>query len=233
MDTTTVYWGLFVRPDEFANRALLTKPPVRVISDLKDIYNPESKAFSCPAVRNKHKNTFVYKLPFDVSVSVRDGVYQSKHLNTGQRQSMYKGGFSFDIDYQLIFYSFEELLLETSPPYMHQSPWTALGHTPSGSFNIGRWFRPSAPNISVYPNIESIELNQSDPLIYYNFVTDKQVVLQQFFVTDYLFDIAMNLVNHKLVVPNEPLDSLYDKFEDGKIDTLVQREILDNLLGRS
>jgi hypothetical protein len=145
---------------------------------------------------------------------------------------MYKDGFSFDIDYQLIFYSFEDLLLETSPPYLHQSPWTALGHSPSGSFNIGKWFRPSAPNISVYPNIDTIELNQSDPLIYYNFVTDKQVILQQFFVTDFLFDIAMNLVNHKLVVPNEPLDSLYYKFEDSQTDTVVKREILQNLLGR-
>lgn len=231
MDTTTVYWGLFVRPNEFAERALLTKEPTRVISDLKDIYNPESQVFACPAVRDKHKNTFVYKLPFDVSVSnSKDAGYQSKYPNTTQRESMYKDGFSFDIWYHLIFYSFEELLIQTSPAYLHQNPWSALGHAPSGSFNIGRWFRPSAPNISVYPHIESIELKKGDALIYYNFATDKHVVLKQLFVTDLLFDTATGLAGHKFVVPNQPLDLLYDKFEGGKIDNLVQKEILENLL---
>jgi hypothetical protein len=230
-DSSIVYWALFVEPNKFAERALLTEPPKQVMSDLKHIYNPNSGVFRCPSVKEKHLNTFVYKLPFEVTVSTMGGTgFYSQYDNVTPRPPMYKEGFSFDINYQLIFYSFEDLMLQTSPPYFHQTSYSSLGHIPSGQFNIGKWFRPSAPNVSVFPKIDVFKAIKDDPLIYYNFVTDKRVVLKQFFLTDLLLNIALDSVDHKQFIPNQPLQDLYNRVTKGKVNKVIQKEILDNLL---
>jgi hypothetical protein len=115
-------------------------------------------------------------------------------------------------------------------PYFHQTSYSSLGHIPSGQFNIGKWFRPSAPNVSVFPKIDVFKAIKGDALIYYNFATNKRVILKQFFVTDLLFNIALDSVDHKQFIPNQPLQDLYNRVTKGKINKVIQKDILSNLL---
>lgn len=230
-NSITVYWGLYVDPLQFAERALITKEPIRLLTDLKDIYNPDSHIFLCPSVRNKHQNTFVYKLPFDVKVSTMNGTtFVSEHPNVTQRISMYKDAFAFDIDYQIIFFCFEDLEMQTSPAYFHQTSYSSLGHIPSGQFNIGKWYRPSAPNISMFPNMNIFKADRDEALVYYHFLTEKKVILKQFFVNDLLLHIGLNNVDHKKYVQNQSLKEIYARAKQGKINKVIQKEILNNLL---
>lgn len=230
-NSSIVYWGLFVEPNKFAERALLTEEPKRLIADLKDIYNQESFAFRCPSIKDKHLNTFVYKLPFDVTVSTMGGTgFYTQHDNVLQRISMYKEASSFEIRYQLIFYSFDDLIFETSPAYFHQTSYSSLGHLPSGSFNIGKWFRPFAPNVSMFPNVDVFRAVRGEPLCYFNFITDKKIVLKQFYMNEFLMNTASNFVEHKNFKPFEPLQDLYNKASKAKIHKVIKKEILNNLL---
>lgn len=230
-NSSVVYWALFVEPNKFAERALLTEEPKRLISDLKDVYNPESGVFRCPAIKNKHMNTFVYKLPYEVVVSTMGGSgFYTKHDNTVQRISMYKEASSFEIKYQLIFYSFEDIILSTSPTFFHQTSYSSMGHIPSGEFNIARWFRPFAPNISMFPNCHIFKADKGEPLVYFNFLTEKRVTLKQFFITDLLFNVALDIGGHKGFIPYQPLQDLYDRASKSKIHKVIKKEILNNLL---
>lgn len=226
-----VYWAIFTEPNKFAEKALLSYPPVNLIEDLKDIYAKESGVFSCPAVFNKHKNTFVYRSPFDISVTTMGGQgFYSSYDNVSQRSPMYKNGFSFDIDCQIIFYSFDDLEMQTSPPYFHQTSYSYFGHSPSGQFNISKWFRPSSPNISCFSGSTFFKLNKGEPIMYYYFLNNKKINLKQFVMTEKLFDIALASVNHKKFSLRQDLESLYKKFENAKFKKIIKEEILNNLL---
>lgn len=231
MKNIEVYWAIVAKTDEFAEKALLVEEPVNLINDLSSIYNKESKVFSCPSVKNKHKNTFVYKLPFDIDASSLGGeTLFSSSNNISQRKPMYENSISFDIDSQIVFFCFEELEMQTTPPYFHQTSYSQLGHSPSGQFNIGNWFRPSSPNISTYPGITFFKASAGEPIIYYHFITDKKVVLKQFLLSERLMNIMNASVNLKIKIPNQSLEALYNRFKKSKLKNIIKQEITDNLL---
>jgi hypothetical protein len=232
MTNPTIYWASHVSPNNFAERALFNLEPTRLISDLSSIYNKESKYFSCPAFTDKYKNTFVLRFPFDVNISTfgnTEFITESRFVSK-RDNPVYVNGTTFDYGFDHIYYSFEDQLLETSPPYLHQTSYSQFGHAASGAFNIHRWFRPSSPNISLYPNVPVFKASANEPLLYLNFPNSKTVTLKRFMVSDLLMNITQDSIRHKDYFPKQSLDSLYKRFTKGNLSKVIQKEILNNLL---
>jgi hypothetical protein len=120
--------------------------------------------------------------------------------------------------------------MQTTPPYFHQTSYSQLGHAPSGQFNIGKWFRPSSPNISTFPWITFFNARAGEPILYYHFLTEKRVTLKQFLLTENLINIIDASVNLKLKIPNQSLENLYERFKKSKIKNIIKKEILENII---
>ena len=232
MTNPTIYWASQVPPSKFAERALFNVEPTRLINDIASIYNKESRVFACPAFTDRYKNTFVLKFPFDVNISTFGNTdFLTKSPFVSKRHNpMYINGTTFDYSFDHIFYSFEDQLLESTPPYFHQTTYSQLGHVSSGAFDINRWFRPISPNISLYPNVPIFKASANEPLLYLNFPNQKTVTLKRFMLSDLLMDSATECIRHKAYFPKQSLDSLYKRFTKGNLSKVIQKEILANLL---
>jgi hypothetical protein len=222
-----VYWGIFDK-DLSLNMGL--ESLLKDISFSQNKYT-ENNYLSCPAIREKHKNTFFTRIPCDIDFFYKDNEY---HTNIPERialrQGLYENSHSFDLFFNRIFYSEVPQIMEVSPAFLHNTTYSKYGHAPSGSFDIGQWFRPSIPNFQLWSNENSFYAKQNEPHMYFNFPNSNKIVLRQFYVTDKLFEIAQENVMYKHIKPKQNLNSLYKIFNKSLNKKTIAKEIKNNLI---
>jgi hypothetical protein len=222
-----VYWGIFDKDLSF-NRGFES-----LIKDISSAQNqhPENNYIACPAIRDKHKNTFFSRIPCDVNFFYQDNDY---HTNIPEkiavRQGLYENSHSFDLLFNTIFYSETPQMMEVSPAFLHNTSYSKYGHVPSGSFDIGQWFRPSIPNFQLWSGENSFYAKKDEPHMYFNFPNKNKVKLREFYVTDKLFDIALENVMYKQKNPKQNLQSLYKMFNKSLEKKTIMQEINKNLI---
>jgi hypothetical protein len=121
-------------------------------------------------------------------------------------------------------------MMETSPAFLHNTPYTKYGHAPSGAFDIGRWFRPSAPTYQLWSGVTEFKASKGDAHLYFNFPSDNKIELKEFKMTDILYSIVQNNLTLKFNVPKQPLAYNYNTFENNGAKQIVIDEIEANLL---
>ncbi len=227
MGTQTIYWAAFNQdptPDYLKLRSL-----VRDIATTQNNY-VGSNHVACPAIRSKHTNTFYGVFPYDLEVSFTGQMITNRPDEVDQRDGLYQNSFAFNWRYNRIFFSPVPQMMETSPAFLHQTSYTQYGHPPSGGFDIGRWFRPSAPSFQLWSGVTRFKALEGEPHLYFNFPNKDIIQLRQFKMTDSLYDISFASVAHKEIISKENLQSLYNRFTRSGLNKKVMREIEANLL---
>ena len=224
--TQTIYWAAF---NQEPTPDLELKSLVRHIANTQSNYVGENQ-IACPAIRGKHSNTFFSTFPYDLEVMFQDKLITNKPEVIEQRTGLYENSYAFNWYYNRIFFSPIPQMMETSPAFLHQTSYSQYGHAPSGAFDIGRWFRPSAPTFQLWSGIKEFKAIKGEAHLYFNFPSEDKIELKQFIMTEDLYRIANANVTLKMYAPKQPLDFMYDNFTQSGRNEEVLREIEANLL---
>jgi hypothetical protein len=184
---------------------------------------------ACPSIREKHKNTFISRMPVDLRVNFNTDYASDERVNMFKDRGIYENSNMFGVNLSRIFFSPEPQMLEVTPPYLHKTSYSQYGHTSSGSFDIHYWFRPTKLMFQLWPEQQYFSINKDEPFAYYNFPNKDKIVFRQFVMTDKLLEISENNVQYKFTNPRQSLQNLYDMSKKNKIHKTVFAEIKKNL----
>jgi hypothetical protein len=226
MGTQTIYWAAF---NQDSTPELELKPLIRHIANTQKNHVGENH-IACPAIRGKHSNTFYSVFPYNLEVSFANGLKTNWPNSIEQRTGLYDNSYAFNWHYSRIFFSPVPQMMETSPAFLHQTSYTQYGHAPSGAFDIGKWFRPSAPSFQLWSGINEFKALKDEAHLYFNFPSQNKIELKEFKMTDSLYDISRASVSFKEHVPKERLSSLYQRFTQSGFQKKIMGEIQTNLL---
>ncbi len=242
-----VYWS----PDSLTFRqgqmVLLDMKPIPLINEIR---NRRLKNFSfplspikqltpgnyqlCAALHTHTKNVFMIKAPFDADIKLmEDGSIDPscKYANWfGERIPSIENTFSVDFDYSSFFFSEEPLLVELTPPYMHQTSQPEYGFLSSAQIDISSWFRGFVLIYQLWENKRNVTFKAGEPIGYLNFKTDRPIIFKEFKVTEELVSLSSSCTNYKNIIPFTPMQELYELFNKTSMKKRVLEEIKKNLV---
>jgi hypothetical protein len=241
-DEVVIYWSDSGSSPENKYNALLYPKPKTLFDDMRDNKverESTSSYFSCPAVSEKLKNTFIFKSTMDCEYhydfengkkfigSVNPNFYPFSN-NRSQILS-YGPSITFELEYN--FFAEEPVEAFFTPPYFHEPKYTKYGSAMPGQFNIGQWFRPYVFEIQTWNNKGEIKFENNEPLFYVEFKTDKKIILKRFKLNDQLFSYSTQCIGSTdLFGRGQSLLSRYKRFKDVDLDKKILFEIKNNLL---
>jgi hypothetical protein len=226
MGTQTIYWAAF---NQESTPDLQLKSLVRHIASSQNNHITENH-IACPAIRGKHTNTFYSTFPYDLKVSFDKGLSTNKPNSIEQRTGLYANSYAFNWLYNRIFFSPVSQMMETSPAFLHQTSYTQYGHAPSGGFDIGKWFRPSAPAFQLWSGITTFKAMKGEAHLYFNFPSEHRIEFKEFKMTETLYEISKANVELKSHIPRENLSNLYRRFTQSGFSKKIMKEIESSLL---
>ena len=226
METQNVYWANLC-PE--LNVDFEPKPILTDIAKSQSQFKGDNW-LTCPAIKNKNYNTFLTYIPHDLHVKFENDVVYTNDKRVTPQLGLYEKSYAFNWQIKRIFFSPNPQIMEVTPAYLHKTSHSAYGHAPSGSYDIGRWFRPSFPTFQLWPEENIFLAKKNEAHLYFNFPNNKRVVLKEFYFTDILEEIMYDNLNYKNLKPKQSLESVYNMFENTKRKKIILSEILKNLV---
>lgn len=179
-----------------------------------------NEVFRCPAFTNSLKNTFVHKAPYDVLVKYdKDKRFNilvpADYVSDDHLAKQVVDGVENNHDVQLFngigtrfLFANKSCEMTLEQPYYHNKNLTTL----SGTWNIGRWFRPFHPGILNFGQ-KDFEIKRGDPLLYVKFPRDIKIEFRKTKITPDAYAISMGVGGFKHFVRRAPLETMYKYFE--------------------
>lgn len=232
-----VYWAVFSDLKLISRQSLLYGEIERLIPSMVNEAQKNDEYFKCFALNALHKNTYFLRHPFNVEIDFTGKDIEQEHLSSYEKNELVKvrnpklhDRITFDLDYQMIAFADEPLLMVNTPPYMHKTLFPATAYQTSGAFDIGKWFRPLALTYQMFPNETKVSFREGEPFCYATFITEQKIKLHRFEMNDKLKEVVNGATHLKWVKKNLPLNNLYDRFKNAHRRELVLREIKRNLI---
>jgi hypothetical protein len=244
-DEINVYWAPYISYGSSSKTndwSMLYPDPTNLYSDLLKLkaFNEDSKFsfFACPATKNNFKNTYVFKnaLHSEYSYDVNQfPVITPKSKNFLDckivRSPSVSVGPLIQIFLSYVFFSDEELEVFFSQPTFHKSKYTVFGSPMPGGFNIGSWFRPYNFELQMWNQSGELILEDNEPLFYAKFLTNKNIKMHRFHLSEKLFNYGEHCSNSPFTIKgNVPLINRYVKFKESRMKDMVLQEIKQNLI---
>ena len=226
MDIQTIYWAAF---EQDSTPELELKPLVKHFANEQSDHLGENH-IACPAIRNRHLNTFYSTFPYDLEVNFENGLTTNKPEIIDERTGVYKNSYAFNWHYYRIFFSPTPQIMEINPSFLHNTSYSRQGHAPSGAFDINKWFRPSAPVFQLWSGVKNFKALKNEAHLYFNFPSTNRIVFQEFKMTQTLYEISYATTGLKYNLPNLGLPSLYNRFAKAGFNKKIMGEIEANLL---
>jgi hypothetical protein len=226
MEQKIVYWA------NLSTESSEIMKPTPLLADISKAQS-ENKGvnyISCPAIRNRHKNTFVTKIPYDFSIKFFDNRYEASSTNLSERKGLYSDSYAFNWNLNRIFFSSEPQMLEVSPAFLHKTSYSQFGHAPSGTFDIGQWFRDSSPTFQLWSGENSFSAKKDEAHLYFNFPNETKIILKEFSMTETLYEISNSCITYKNYKPGQTMDTMYKDFVKNGLKEKTLNEIKKNLL---
>lgn len=171
-------------PQGYISPVLLYEPvPLTKHIRYKDFFGPAVS--QCPAIVDDIKNTYVIKSPIDITIRLnRDGlVIDDVNVEIGKQFlgppqgifGIHQLGFSY------LYFSEKSLIGTQLPAYYDDNDFTRKTQAFSGSFDIGKWYRPAAkPTFKFLPDTKEVRIKKGDALSYFKLNTSEKVKLIEF-----------------------------------------------------
>lgn len=239
-----VYWCPWWTPEPGINLDLVYQNPVNIYKDFisrSDSDRPAANFINCPAVSEKFKRTFMVKNVAETAFRFTNGEGGEKNVNYLNskttnaaigitHQPTLKDNTLFEYHMAYAFLAEESLNITTSSPYFHKAPHLQYGALVPGSFDIGRWYRPIIAEFNLWEGNDYFHIQSDEPLMYWEFSTNKKVILKRYERTQKLYDITSSIINFKLVKRGSNLLSRYKKFDESSLRAIILKEIKNNLV---
>lgn len=237
-----VYWAPYA-PNERIDWNMLYSEPENVYREL--IKNKEPKStnvsmFSCPAVSDRMKRSFVFKnnlkTKFDYDFTDLENPIVSQLDNDGVTVEFFKhsslvGGAAVAMQLSYVFFSEESVVGLINTPMYHRPKFLLNGMVVPGGYDLSKWIRPLSLEIQLWNNKGSVVIDENEPLFYLELITDRPVVLKRFSVNFALEKlIAGCFTAPSTMGRNLPLKSRYSRFISTKTHKKVLNEIKNSLI---
>jgi hypothetical protein len=234
-NSITVYWSPFSLPERNSLMNLIWDPPVPVLRTLPTITTVKDSTYmSCKSAQKLFKNTFTINHPLSTTVTMSGPINAPQAISTNNlwipRPGAFDNSYTVNYDFSWLFFCEESLELRETHPYMHQVESSKTSYLSSGSLDIGKWFRPINLTYILWPNETVLSFKKGDIAAYFEFVTDKKVILKQFDLTPELYKLVNQVTSLKELFPNQSLIELYNRFTKGNVDKLILKHIKNNLI---
>lgn len=229
-----IYWANWSSPELQQRTNLIIPHPEKLHSNLfRNQINHEKSYNKCPARLDSLHNTYVLKYPFDIDVKFDD--FDNPH---GERDNWFttmprhfEDRISANIDIGWLFFSESDVVVETTPPYAHKTETSKYAMYPVGQFNINQWLRPITATHILWENEKKFVAKENDAMMYVKFLTQEKIKLQQFELTQKIFDIAVACSQSpNYFRPYLPLSKKYKQFIENKMHKILLKEIQANLV---
>lgn len=234
-----IYWSPVIFENQ--DRSIKYTAPVNLYNDIlpnKDDRSTIHSFFSCPAISERMKNTFVIKNSLYTKVDYNFSKFRSTvngvsgHTARKIKPPSLINGAYFGIELMWMFFSEESVTALINTPMMHPpTSFSKSAMLPPGKMDIGQWFRPIALELQLWQHSGTLEINDGDPLFYLELLTDRPVQFKEFRMNEKLNKImkscssSSNLRGYKL-----SLKDRYDHFTKTKTNKMVLKEIKNNLV---
>ena len=227
MKTTTIYWAVYSSLDLQTRQNLLMKDIESVHKNLSkkiNSANNKSSYMACVSYHDYLKNTYILKHPYTTEWQYATNG-SNDLFNLRLKDSAFMNSYLVDYDLQWIFFSEDDVELETTPAFFHQKESDKYGHIVAGSFNISKWFRPISLSWQLWENVQEIKFKEDDAIAYLKFKTKNKIKLVRFEMTPKLEEIATGCSDVKQILPNLTLTELYERFTKSNRNKIIMREI--------
>jgi hypothetical protein len=231
----TVYWA------NIEKEWLLAQEPEPVNKNFYNkhkslsIKNPNQAISKCPAFNNKLNNLYAVKSIYDYEFSIesdgrvtsklRDQQFFDEHVVI---RSIEEKMFSF---YQRnIFFTDKESLLTTfyEFPVYENNNITKRCQPVSGTFDIGKWFRPTEFAFFLNKEQNTFIIEKNEIYMYIKFHTEQKIKFKQFRTNEKINSYIEDgfILNNKYI----GLSSLENYYKHFRHKKLIIKEIKENLL---
>jgi hypothetical protein len=243
-DTVNVYWAPAYSMNMKGAKEwnMIYQDPFNLFTELnkdKNLLIDKSSYFTCPVTKNLFKNTYFFKntisckyeYDFTVNPPIINPLTENFiNLNIIRDPNM-KSYPLIAMSLYYILFSEEPLVATFSNPTFHKPEYINYGTCIPGEFDIGQWFRPYPMEIQLWNQKGIFELKEYEPLFYVKFNTDKKINLQRFVFNEKLSQYSDHCINYKNIFGFfHPLSKMYSKFKESKLNTLILKEIKNNLV---
>jgi hypothetical protein len=242
-----VYWSSTAFDTESEQWNLLYSEPKRVIDNLISDLKPNSLTIKCPAIRDALRNVYSIHSNIDEKIVFPTNLLNSVSNDTTDKQyplpvessvslfrmrpTSYDGYVNVGYNLNYIFASEESINIKMTPPYMPAVSPVKGAIMPSGRFNIGEWFRTTSLDYHLPVGAKEFSLSVGDPLAFFEFETDKEIVFKRFKMTRYLRSLQMEFqASPSLYGKNKTLKQRYAMAKRSGAHKLVLSEIKNNLV---
>lgn len=225
-------------PDKNTYVSMMMNAPIPLFKTLpKRATNRDAlqNYINCRGLPNLYKNTFLVTSPINADISINtidDKCYPSGEGSQFfiEENRPFEDMNRIDLDFSYIFFSEESLEIAQIPPFIHKTTFSEDAFIASGSFDISKWFRPLFPSFIFWKDRSQLKLKKDEPLFYFDFKTEKNVVLKQFEFTQEIFEIMAGSISYRNANPLSSLQNLYDRFASSKKSKKLIKLIKENLI---
>lgn len=248
--TITVYWSPFPFTKESSQWNMLYREPEPVLSDLKLNRRKTNKGLSnfwiCPTFVESLSNVYQVKNNIDLDYSLpMDEINKKQNIdgektfsvNTGKisllavRESSLKNYVNLNLNMTWLMFAEESVNVKVSAPYF---PTANVGDgvlVATGEFDIGTWYRPFNYDMHIPLTTTELKFKKDEPLLFFEFMTDKKIILKRYVMNDYLEELSKECVDFwTRFGSNIKLIDKYKMFEQSKMREIILKEIKNNLI---
>jgi hypothetical protein len=190
---------------------------------------PNSDILPCPGITSYFKNTFLVSCPVDITITVKPNIKAVSLEGSGYDQKFYRewvitrpNDFAnpdrpiVTLGPKLVFVADEDVILESLPAMMHDSPALRNIHVIPATYNIHRWVRPVDFTFEVLDPTQPLVFKRGDPLFYIRFIDpkDRKIELERIALDNELLKTMYGMVVLKNYVKNVKLNKLYEMAHD-------------------
>jgi hypothetical protein len=236
----TVYWAI-PNLNNFSpiSKALYFAPELltnqNTFTDMK-LGDKHNNFKLCPAYNDTLKNTFKLKFPLDFDLKFdSNGVGSSKYdmdffdyfVNIRSFEDRY-----FGLKVSYIFFSEDDLEMSLMPPYLEDNDFINTVTSFPGTFNIGKWLRPTDYACRLKAGQNKIDGKRGDAFNYVKFHSDDEVRLIQFDYVDEIQNIQKDILRSKMILGSKSpkLDWFYTLLIKSKYKKKILDLIKNNIL---
>lgn len=248
-----VYWSPFVEVyrhnHETNNDAfyLNFKEPEILTNKIKSLYktvsdkNNLSEFIRCPSIIDFSKNTFGIRSPIDFSFTWTGDdffthIYDQQFYNQQVvPRDIQAGLFSLNFMH-LIFFCESDLEMEAIPAFYENNDFVNNTMVMSGTFNVGKWFRPIDLAFFLKNGAlnKKINIAENDTLMYIKFNTKENIKFKKFYMDQEISKISSYVIRNKQTTNDKSiknyLNNVYSKFINSGINKILLKKIKENLM---
>jgi hypothetical protein len=186
-----------------------------------------SDILPCPAIQGYFKNTYLIRCPVDFTIIPKPNA-KTYSIDRFDQKFFNEWCIRRPNDFinpdrpictlgpKMVFVADEDVIIESLPAMMHDSPTLRNIRVIPGTYNIHRWIRPLDFTFEILDPSQPLEFKRGDPLFYVRFIDKKgrKVELERIEQSNDLLKTMYGMIVVKNYIQKLGLEKMYEMAHD-------------------